>query len=69
MELNVAFVESNSSLMRQVFSYFSLKGNIAAYRFGCVINMKFPSEDFVNDNTQQFVRIQIFQFSIITYDT
>ncbi len=38
-----------------------------ADRFGCLINMKFPSEVFVNDNTKQFVRIHICQFSIITF--
>ncbi len=67
MGSDVAFVECNSSLMGQVFSYSS--GNIAADRFGCLINMKFPSEVFVNDNTEQFVRIHIFHFSIIKYDT
>ncbi len=69
MGLNVAFVEGNLRLMGQVFSYSSLKGNIVTNRLGCLINMKFPGEDFVNDNTQQLVRIHIFQFSIITYDT
>ncbi len=53
MRLNIA--ECNSRLMGQVFSYSSEKSNIAAARFGCLINMKFPGKVFVNDNTQQFV--------------
>ncbi len=55
----------NSSLMGQIISYSSLKGNIVANICGCLINMTFRGEIFVNDNTKQFVGIHIFQHSCL----